>query len=154
MDGTGWGKCLNFTLFTFSYIWENNVMVKNLSRAFNWFIRLQHPWIRKRCTYEKALWRWETLIWIFLRMYMFSVLLIMKQWFLVSRLSIRLCASLELERLDGLNPHSVLRTSSIIYRCLVNINFLAPKIRTLQMGSQKQNCDFLETTPVILTEFR
>jgi hypothetical protein len=51
------------------------------------------------------------------------------------------------EQLDGFYSHSVFKSLSYIHVCwclVMDMNILAPKIWTLQIGTEKQNCDHLE----------
>jgi hypothetical protein len=46
--------------------------------------------------------------------------------------------------MGGLYSCPAFKSLSIIYRCPVNMKIPAPKIRTLQIGSKRENDDFLE----------
>jgi hypothetical protein len=80
----------------------------------------------------------------------------MDRWFLEYRLSVCLSVCLYVciliclctlqvpEWLDKFYLHLVFKSLSIINWYLMNGNILTSKIRACQMGSKKQNCDFLE----------
>jgi hypothetical protein len=62
-----------------------------------------------------------------------------------------ICAALVSERLDKFYWYSICNSSSVIYRCTVNMNILAPKTKVLKMGPpKKSNGDFLETAMMVL----
>jgi hypothetical protein len=89
----------------------------------------------------------------------------MKKWFWGYRLSLSICVYMCMsvctyvstvflcmmyawvahERLNGLYSYQVLQNVSIISRCLVNMDIIAPKIWILQLVPKKQSENFLES---------
>jgi hypothetical protein len=55
-----------------------------------------------------------------------------------------MCPSLAPEQWDGYYLYFIFNTLSITGQCPMNMNFLAPKVRALQMNSKTKNGDFLE----------
>jgi hypothetical protein len=56
-----------------------------------------------------------------------------EMWFLEIQVIVRMCASLEPERLDEVYTYSVVTNSFVISWCPVNTNALAPTIESVQM---------------------
>jgi hypothetical protein len=77
-------------------------------------------------------------------LHIFSLLAIWRSGYWSGMSVCMYCTLLEPEWLDRFYSHSFLKSLAIIGWCLVNMNFVASKIRTLQMDPIEQNSDFLK----------
>jgi hypothetical protein len=64
-----------------------------------------------------------------------------------------MCPSLALEGLDGIYSYSEFKTSSVIGRCLVNVNIIAKKERPLLGGQKHKIAAFSKTVLTIVSLF-
>jgi hypothetical protein len=65
-----------------------------------------------------------------------------------------MCASLAPERMYEFYSYSAFNNLSLINQCQRSMNLTAPETGTLQIGTQKQNDDFVETVMTVLITFR